>query len=120
MKTPWNNQLTNGIARILIKYCFSTTYAGTKIPTNDLINDLLALNTLGGLESSLQLYKPITTVKKKPKSKLVLKNKKTNSSQKKRKSLLERGKPFTWEGPGKKRCPKGSRRNPEGKCVKNK
>jgi hypothetical protein len=134
VNTPWNNVLTNGIARIFIKYCFSPTYAATKIPINELINDLLSLNTFGGLSASLKLYKPVTTVKKKPKTKLVLidklssskkasttrkqKAKKPNSSQERRRELVDRGNPFTWEGPGRKRCPKGSRRNSRGKCIK--
>lgn len=151
-KTPWNDPLTNAIARILIKYCFGTTYAAVKIPINELINDLLSLNEIYGLDSSLQLYKPKLLVKKKPKTKLVITNKlssspitidssrsskqtmkkyskqvsftrkqkakKLNLSQERRRELVNRGEPFTWEGPGRKRCPKGSRRNYKGKCIK--
>jgi len=122
---PWHHPLSNPIARIILKYCFGTQYAATKIPVNELINDLLFLNKIVGQPTTLDAFKPVAAVAKKPKQKLVLVSKSSQktkklkkSSQLRGKALVANGAPFTWEGPGKKRCPKGSRRTKDKKCQR--
>ena len=132
---PWHHPLSNPIARIILKYCFGTQYAATKIPVNELIDDLLFLNKIVGQPTTLDAFKPATpavaapvvapVVAKKPKQKLVLVSKSSQktkklkkSSQLRRQALVANGAPFTWEGPGKKRCPKGSRRTKDKKCQR--
>lgn len=122
--TPWEHLISRPLVGIILKYCFSSEYAATKIPIDDLIKDLLSLNVLVGYTASLEEFKP-QAVAKKTKKKLILVNKSPKKTQKQRKhsshnegkALVAAGVPFSWSGPGKKRCPKGSRRNSNGKCI---